>query len=44
MNYESILEETLYKYYDEGKEMGLTDEEATEYAYECLDMILRYGQ
>jgi len=43
MNYETMLEETLYRYYDEGLDMGLTDEQATEYAYECVDMILRYG-
>jgi len=44
MDYNTLLEETLYKYYDEGIEMGLTDTEATEYAYECVDSIIRYGQ
>lgn len=42
MNYENLMEETLYRFYDEGLDMGLTDEEATEYAWECVDTILRF--
>lgn len=43
MNYESVLEQTLYRFYQEGLELGLTDVEATIYAYECIDTILRYS-
>ena len=41
MDYETLLEETLYQYYDEGLSIGLTDEEATEYAYECVENLWR---
>ena len=40
MDYTTQLEITLYKFYDEGLEMGLNDAQATNYAYECLDHLL----
>lgn len=40
-NYETLLEQTLYEFYDEGLRIGLTDSEATEYAYECVEDLWR---